>query len=78
LRQTVADRPEAVVRNAERFLDKIDLNLMKILGIAPMWQTNRAPAHRYRAGRARPHGYHIGNKRGGAPSIAAAATEISP
>jgi hypothetical protein len=44
LRQTVADRPEAVVRNAERFLDKIDLNLMKILGIAPMWQTNRAPA----------------------------------
>jgi hypothetical protein len=42
LRQTVADRPEAVVRNAERFLDKIDLK--KILGIAPMWQTNRAPA----------------------------------
>jgi hypothetical protein len=42
LRQTVADRTEAVVRNAAGFLDKVDLNLMKILGIAPMWQTNRA------------------------------------
>jgi hypothetical protein len=42
LRQTVADRPEAGVRNAARFLDKVDLNLMKILGIAPMWQTKCA------------------------------------